>query len=164
VATYASGEQLSSAKANHVGTCIARARRTSVSPGSTSSTDAGVLRLDSIPIRANIIYRIPVYCHPDSTVATDGLRVQIRYRDDGIAAATSDAVLPDAIAFVKIGNPLFFEVDYSVSIDQNLSILLCVARTSGSGTATLYADGVRSTTMRMFACGIDPGDTGVDLP
>ncbi len=163
MATWGSGELFSSAKGNVVGTVASRAERTSISPGSTSSTDAGIVRLDTIPIKANMIYLIMVFCHPDSTVSTDRARVQLRYNISGTATVSSP-VLPGAQGFGPVGAPMMLMTTFSsVSDLPNMSIWAGIARNSGTGTVTAYADGSRNTVVVVVALGVDPGDTGVDL-
>lgn len=164
--TWSSGEEFTSAKGNHVGTMWRRARRTNVSSGSTGS-EVGVLRLDSIPVLGLHCYLIKAFFHPDTTVSTDTIRVQMRYRDDGGSAGTGNSLLPDATSFFKLGDAGYLEATYTAVIDQTLSVLLCVARTAGTGSATLYADsgsgGNRSTLIHVVALGVDPGNTGIPV-
>lgn len=160
--TWTSGELFSSAKGNVVGVGESRAQRTSISSGSTSSTDAGVERVDSIVIKANILYFIVVFCHPDSTVGTDKARVHLRYSTSG-AATVASPVLPSAEGFGPVGAPMVIMAPFSSIVDLTMSLWLGVARNSGTGTVTLYSDGSRNADIYIFAMGVDPGDTGVDL-
>lgn len=161
--TWASGEEFTSDKGNHIGTMWRRYRRGTASTA-TGTSDVGVIRIDSIPIRGLHQYIIKVMCHPDSTTSTDGVRIQVRYRDDGGSATTANSLLPDATMFVKLGDALYFEAYYSTVTDLTLSLLLCVARASGAGNSSLFADsagaGNRSTTLAIVAAGYDPGSVG----
>lgn len=162
--TWGSGELWKSAKGNHVGTVIRRGVRTTTSTGTSGTTSMGVMRIDSIPTKADHIYVFKLMCHPDSTVSTDTVRVDICYQTSGVNATTSDAVLPGSQGFVKLGSPLYIETTFSSAVDfPAMSALLRVTRTAGSGSATLFADGTRTTALVIAALGIDPGDTGVDI-
>lgn len=143
---------------------LGRARRITNSSGSTSTTAVGVLRIDNIAVISGRAITVrSSTLHPTSTVTTDTVRLEIRYTTTGVAATTASAVLPGAQAFELFGNTTTLETTYVAPASQTLSLLLCVAREVGSGTASLFADANRFTEFKIYDDGNDPGDTGVDI-
>lgn len=139
-----------------------RGRRNSVSTGSTGSV-VGVLRLDDLPVKAGQSYTISVMAHPDSTVLTDFLDITLRYSTDGSTPTTSSSVIPGGEAVVRTVSLFSLKFEYVPASDLTLSLLLCVARNSGTGTCTLFADSIRCTEIAVFSSGADVGDTGTDI-
>lgn len=143
---------------------VARAVRTTISTGSTSTTDIPVLSLSNILMLSGQEYSIRTSCLAPNGGATDVARVQIRYNTSGSTASISDPILPGGQGF-GIGNgsgftPLTLDCEYIPGSTQVVSLLLCVARSSGSGTVTLYADGTRTIELKVIANGLSVLDTG----
>lgn len=161
MATWASGEKITSAKLNR-GLILGRARRDSNSSNAASSTEVGVLRLDGLTFKADYLYRISLTCHPASTVSTDVPQTTLRYSTSG-AASTSSTVIPGGRGYSDTANPMTLECFLGLGADSTVSILLTIARNSGSGNNFLFADGTRLTTFVVRGEGIDPGDNGVDI-
>lgn len=146
---------------------LARGRRTTASTGTT--TEVGVIRLDDIPIVGGRLYEISSSTvTPDTGTNGDMTNVRIRYTTDGSTPSTSSTVLPGAIGQVRLddasnGEALVVKTFYAPASDETLSLLLTVGRSSGSGTITLFADGVFETHLVVKDVGVDPGDTGTDI-
>lgn len=145
---------------------MARGRRTTSS--TTTTTIVGVLRLDDIVIKSGYSYRISAACHPNSTVAADQVEPTIRYTIDGSTPDTASSVLPGGHSIARITTasaPVSktIETIYEAASDQTLSLLLCVARTAGTGNAYLYATSTAITEIRVDNSGPNVGDTGVDI-
>ena len=142
---------------------LGRARRITSSSGSASSTAVGVLRIDGIAVVSGRAITVRSgTLHPTSTITTDTIRLEIRVSTAG-AATTASGILPGAQAFELFGNTSIIETTYVPPANQTLSLLLCVARETGSGTASLFADATRFTEFKIYDDGTDPGDTGVDI-
>ncbi len=123
-----------------------------------------MLRLDNKPIVVGQSYSIVCLVHPTSTVTTDNMRVEIRYTTNGTTPTTASPILQGLIGYQSFGPPMCLMAEYVASgSDSLLSLILCVAREAGSGTVSLYADGARTTEMKIYRSGFDVGDTGVDL-
>lgn len=142
------------------GGMIGWGRRTSVSSGSTGAA-VGVLRVN-IPIYNGRQYAIETFCHPNSTVASDTVQVQLRYSTSGNATASSP-ILFNGEAFMPIGNPLYMRSLFQSTVNGTLSVALCVARFAGSGSVSLHADTNRGTDLFLYDEGLTLTDIGVDL-
>jgi hypothetical protein len=143
----------------------ARGNRTTSS--TTTTTEVGVLRLDDIPIYAGRTYRI--WTSPlrlDTSVANDVARANIRYTTDGSTPTTSSTVMTNAqalLANIADGDSVDICIDYSPSADELLSLLLCVARQSGTGNISIIAASTTPINMVVEDIGLDPTDTGTDI-
>lgn len=146
---------------------VARARRLTSSSGTTS--EVGVLRLDDIPIKAGRAYRIYTsQLTPDTDTANDVVTVRIRHTTNGATPTTSSTILPCSNANVRLpdianGESVVISTIYAPAVDETLSLLLCVARTAGSGTVLIFANGGYGIEIFVEDVGEDPGDTGVDI-
>jgi hypothetical protein len=169
---FTSGEVLTAANLNQaVQKLVARGRRTTPSSIANSTTNVAVLRLDDIPIKGGYAYR--VICPGlamRSTVADDVMEVVIRYTTDGSTPTTSSAILPGASArsptLTTGSNSLTTtsETEYVPASDETLSLLMCIARLTGTGNVSLFADGSGYVIdMKVYCDGPDVGDTGTDL-
>ncbi len=149
------------------GTIIGWARRITTSSTNSTSTDIGVLRLDNVAVVSGRSYSIRSNSlNVASTVNNDVVRVSVRYRTDGVAAGITDTFLPGGQGYVNIiasGGTITFDIQYVPSGNQTLSLLLCIARSSGTGATTLFCDSVRVTEIKVLDAGVDVGNTGVNL-
>jgi hypothetical protein len=142
------------------GTLIARANRSTSS--STTITEIGVLRLDSIPIVNGTVYLIksaPMYL-----LSTTGDIVSIRYRGNTAGAATTGSTQISQ-AFQTITNSVqptsaILNVLYTATTTGTLSVLLTVGRSSGSGNTQVFGE---SSFWVEVGSITDPGDTGADI-
>lgn len=142
------------------GTIIARANRTTSS--STTTSEIGVLRLDSIPIVSGVVYKIisaPMYI-----LSTTGDIVNIRFRGNTAGAATTGSTQIGQ-GFQTITNSIqptsaILNIIYPSATTGSLSVLLSVARSSGSGNTQVFGTSEFWVEIGSIA---DPGDTGVDI-
>lgn len=141
------------------GTIIARANRTTDS--STTTTEIGVLRLDSIPIINGFSYQITT--NSIQVQSTTGDIVGIRFRGNTAGAATtaSTELAYEARNTTNSSYPysMVTTVIYNSATTGNLSVLLSVERTNGTGNTKVY--GASSFWVTML--GPTPADTGTDI-
>lgn len=136
-------------------------KRTTASSTATSSTAVGVLRLDSINLKAGQDYTVVTgTLHPTSSVTTDNMRLEIRYSTSG-NATTSSTVLAGLQAFEVYGNTSLLRAKFQCVADVTVSLLLCIARDTGTGNVQVYADGTRITEMEVRHDGPTVANTGV---
>lgn len=146
---------------------IARGRRTSNSTGTT--TEVGVLRIDDIAIASGRLYR--VYTNEigvDSTVATDVIRLNLRYTTDGSTPSTSSTLLTLSQGYqanAAQGEYTSVGAVYVPGSAETLSVLLTVSRAAGTGTviATAGTGAPGPCDLYIEDLGVDPGDVGVDI-
>lgn len=137
---------------------------TTASGVSTSSTAVGVMRLDSISLLSGRAYLISCPAmHPTSTVTTDVMRVEVRGSTSG-TATTASAVIPGLQAYALFGQPMSLETVYQPGSNQTLSLILCIARDSGSGNVTMLADtSGRLSQIFVTDIGLAVSNSAVDL-
>lgn len=144
---------------------VARGVRTTSSATANSTTDVAVLRISGISLVGGLEYRICTNTlAPNSSVGTDVVRIQIHYNISGGNALVTDTVLPGGQVFSP-GNSGGFpssplECEYVPSSTLTLSVLLAVARASGSGNCSLFADGTRTIELKVYSSGTSVADTG----
>jgi hypothetical protein len=149
---------------NKLGQVIARADRITTSTSAASTTDVGVLRLDDVPVSSGRAYQIRYRCNPNSSISTDIIGSQLRYTTDGSTPAVSSTVLAGSTSLSPDGTgTITQETTYTPGSNLNLSLLLCVNRTAGTGNCNLFADGARATSIWIVDGGVDPGDSGTDV-
>jgi len=173
VADILAGQILTAAEialAAKAGVCVGRAERVSNSSSANSTTLVAVLRLDDIAITGGRRYRIetpPLFL--DGSIANDVGQAWIVYTTDGSTPTASSTVLPGGVTQTVIPNISFGEARpiitfYTPAADETLSLLLCVARASGTGVIVIQANGTSTLCeVAVYDAGVDPGDTGVDL-
>lgn len=165
---FSTGEKVTATKLNlelRAGTLVARGNRASSSTGSTSTTDVGVLRIDSVALTAGRAYLVGYTSHiNDTNASNDGTaNVRVRFSTSG-AATTASTVLPGSQLFTREATEGGLHRTILVpGADATYSFMLVFNRSSGTGTITLFADGSRNTDLFVEDCGVDPGDTGVDI-
>ncbi len=171
--TFFSGQKLTAADLNNLLNknsplplgIIARGNRTTSS--TTTTTEQGVLRLDDIPVYAGRTYKIwTTPLQLDTTVANDVVRANIRYTEDGSTPGTSSTVLQWCQSRADDAtNPNTVEItqDYSPAADALLSLILTVARTSGTGNVSILAAATSPICLVVEDLGLDSTDTGTDL-
>lgn len=142
MAEFAAGQRTTASALNRRG--IAKyGRRDSTSGSSTSSAAVGVLRVDNISVMSGRAYVINISAHLNSTVTTDNIRVEVRGSTSG-NATTASGVLT-SVQFFSVPTAKTWRAVYIAPATATLSILLCVARDSGTGSCNLYGDGTRNT-------------------
>jgi hypothetical protein len=138
------------------------------SNSSTTTTEVGVLRVDDIPITGGHRYEIKtnsITLH--STVAADVIRATLRYTTDGSTPSTSSDQLCDA-QIDGISNTTWPPTSiaagtYVPASDETLSVILTVARKTGSGNASLLGDATFPLEILITDLGVDTGDVGTDI-
>lgn len=144
--------------------CVARGRRTTNS--STTTTEVGVLRIDSITVTSGRLYGIFTSALIlASTIANDTLRAIIR-GDTSTTATTSSTQLdmgqlqqpntsaPPGSMIVAL---------YPAAATATLSVLLSVARQTGTGNVQILGASTFPIDMWVVDLGPDPGNTGVSI-
>jgi|WetSurMetagenome_2_1015567.scaffolds.fasta_scaffold10114_4 hypothetical protein len=142
------------------GTIIARAARSTDS--STTTTEVGVLRLDSIPIVNGAFYVIETSSM--YLLSTTGDILNIRFRSNTAGAATTASPQLGQAAQITTNSiqpyTTKLSATYASATTGSLSVLLSITRASGSGNAKVF--GSSEFWVRVGNI-IDPGDTGVDI-
>jgi hypothetical protein len=145
---------------------VKRGRRTTNVTATT--TEAGVLRVDNIPILANYAYKIwtsPLFFV--GSAAADVNAAILRTNTAGVATTASTQLHEVQIQTTNTTHPPIMGsivVPYISAVAQTLSVLLTVARMSGgTGTAALNAGAVGNIELVIECMGLDPGDSGVVL-
>lgn len=144
---------------------LARGKRTTNS--TTTTTEVGVLRLDDVPIQAGRTYLIYTSTLlADSSVANDGVEGLLRYTTDGSTPTTSSTILAQTVDVqtnAAQSTDVAVIASYTPAADETLSVLLTVARTTGTGNVGLL--GAATTPIELFIedKGLDVTDTGVDV-
>lgn len=143
------------------GQLIKRGNRAS-SSSTTTTTEIGVLRVDDIPIMSGVVYLIstsPVYLLGNTN---DTISLRARVSTTG-AAVTTDTQVGNALQLkTDSGQPpsSVFMAHYTAGTTGNLSVLVTVQRTSGSGNAQTFD--AFDLYISAFALA-DPGDSGIDI-
>lgn len=165
--TYRSGvgqfESYKSASTSWVplpGTVIARASRSTDS--STTTSEVGVLRLDSIPIVNGVFYIIQTSSM--YLLSTTGDILNIRFRASTAGSATTGSAQLGQAAQITTNSiqpyTAMLSATYASATTGSLSILLSITRASGSGNAKVFGSSEFWVTVGNIT---DPGDTGVDI-
>jgi len=169
---FQSHERVTATKLNRSlrsGRCIGRARRISSSSIANSATLVPVLRLDDIPMTGQRAYDIKTSTLLlDASVANDVGRIVLTYTTDGSTPTISSSVLPGG-EYTKVlpniavaeGSPLI--TTYVPAADETFSLLMSVARFSGTGNIIILGSATVILEMKIVDMGEDVGDTGVDL-
>lgn len=144
---------------------VARGQR--LSNSTTTTTEVGVMRIDDVPITGGHVYEISTSSLLLGTsVANDFVVARLRYTTDGSTPSTSSTLLTQAGARIEVtasGDYAMVRGVYAPSTDETLSVLLSVARASGTGSVGINYGSVVPIEVYVIDLGEDPGDTGVDL-
>lgn len=147
------------------GTIIARARRTTSS--TASATAQGVLRLDNVSLLSGHVYWIVSgTLNIISTVSGDFCRALFAGDFTGSSATTGSTTLQVAQTFTSgttNASTISLAIAYTPGADQTASILLYTNRLAGTGNVRLISGSVNPIEFAVIDCGVDPGDTGVDI-
>jgi hypothetical protein len=148
---------------------LMRGRRDTAS--TTTTTIVGVLRLDDQAILLGRGYEIAVsgiFC--TSTVNNDRALVSVRHTTDGSTPTTSSTVIPagESYQIVTVGAVTGEDsgtllIYYAPAANQTLSLLVCVARNSGTGSVGMFADGTHKLDISIKDVGAAKTDTGTDI-
>lgn len=148
------------------GTLIARAYRTTSSTATT--TEIGVLQLRVGTLVPGALYRIQTGITDFySTVANDVVRCRFRYTTDGTDATVASTILPGTdmqhrLTGGGVDEQYVMMTDYIAGVGQNLSIILTVGRSAGSGNIQILSSATAPIYYTVMCMATDPGDTGVD--
>lgn len=131
-----------------------------------TGTEVGVLRLDSITVKAGFRYLIMSSSLRLGVVTGETGKASIRYSTTG-SATTSDTVLSSVeanvnTAFTPAQTPAII-TSYTPASSGTLSILLTVYRSGGSGNVTMTGNSAQPIELYVVVAAADPGDTGVDI-
>jgi hypothetical protein len=144
---------------------IARGNRTTSSSSTTS--EAGVLRLDAVPFTAGKVYRL--WTPPmifQSTVANDLINAHIRINTSG-TATTGSAQLTGLVDTANSASgpqrTKGMTALWAPATTGVASILLSVSRDGGTGSVALNASSVYPIDLVIEDCGADPGNTAIVL-
>ncbi len=147
------------------GAVVARTRRTSDSSTSSGSI-VEVARLDGVALLAGYLYEIKADPLSVTSAAGDVFTITLRAATGGSTATgastaiqTVEDVVPSTSAFTGAG----IAVLRPVSADEELSVVLCIIRSSGSGSTKFSASATKPLDLMVICRGVDPGDTGLSL-
>lgn len=132
--------------------------------GSTSTNKSGItskvgiLRLDDIPVKAGLHYRITTNIRPYSTVGSDSYRIEFHYTTDGSTPSTSSPQL-GAGAEQQSHHSMHHWTVYKPSSDQSLSILLTLHRATGTGQFNSNGENLIEIIVECLGTGVN--NTGV---
>lgn len=143
---------------------IARARRTTAT-GNVTTTETGVLRLDSVPLIAGHQYEICTSdINMDTSVANDVGTVRFRIDVTGAAATTTSTQIQqmrNTIDNATDSNVIPMQAFYHPASNETLSVLLTLQRASGTGNIIIFCSSVDILDMQVIDHGVAPSDTGV---
>jgi hypothetical protein len=148
------------------GTVIARHRRTTNS--STTTSEVGVIRLDDIAVasgQALVVWSPPLAM---TSGTSDEVVVRYRYTTDGSTPSTSSAIMPGAESTMRLPNvsyeeSMVMQALYIPASAETLSILMTVARITGTGASGILSSSENPIEMIIQAAGTDPGSTGTNI-
>lgn len=144
---------------------IAYGARTTSSTATT--TEQEVLRVDGVDLKSGKRYEFKTNTvQPVSSVANDYVAIKLRYATGGATATSSSTAL--VVSQLRItgasGNETSQAVaTYAPASDEELSLILTVARVSGSGNVTITGASTNPIELMVIDLGTDPGNTGVSL-
>jgi hypothetical protein len=167
VTAFASGQKLPAAQLSTAGPLpqgtLPRGNR--ITNSSTTTTEVGVERVDSIPIVAGRLYRICTSPLVLSSTANDIVRAIIRISTSG-SATTSSTVLDfvqQPVTNTSFPGSVPLQTLYTAPSTATLSVLLSVSRQSGTGNASILGASTFKIDLWVEDIGVDQGDTGVDI-
>lgn len=148
------------------GVTVARHTRETASTTTTSSTGIGVVS-GSVSMLAGHRYRVALpVCHVTSDTNGDGTMAKITHTTDGSAPTASSPIVKGAQSFgaAHPSAPVTVVGYITPGSDVTFRYLVCVARYSGSGNSSIYADGTRVLDVEIVdTTSIDPGNSGTNV-
>lgn len=168
---FTSDETVSAAKLNQslaAGRIVNRGQRLTSSGNTSGTTLLAVLEVPDTPVKAGRHYQIsssPLYV--DTDVANDVVRCLLTYTTDGSTPTVASAQLLGSAMNKRLASAadpehIILDTIYVPSVDETLSILLCVGRSTGTGIERIIADSLQTISIRIYDCGVDTGDMGID--
>lgn len=147
-------------------TVIARANRTTSSSATTS--EVGVFSLRVGTLVSGAIYKIQTgLIDFYSTVANDVVEVKFRYTTDGSDATVASTFLSGSgmqhrLTGAGVDEQHTMTVYYIPGAGVNLSLMMTVRRSAGSGNVQILASATAPIGFIVECMATDPGDTSVD--
>lgn len=166
ITEYAVGDIVTADRLNqsHPLGCIARGRRTTAT-GNVTTTETGVLRIDSVPLIGGNVYKIAVSdINMDTSVANDVGTVRFRIDTTGAAATITSTQVQqwrNTIDSAADSNVLPAQFFYHPASNETLSVLMSLIRASGTGNIIVFCSSVDILDMEVIDLGVAPADTGV---
>jgi len=163
--TFAAGEKLLASKLNALpkGIIAYRIRTTSTT---AQANEHGVIRFDDIPVEAGRLYRIRGKGQGDVATATDVIRWNLRFTEDGNQPTTASpvhnldqGVVPNA----AVSESNYVERLYVPASNLNYSVLLTISRPTGASNFSAIGSASQTIELSIEDMGADPGMTGVDV-
>lgn len=142
---------------------IARARRTS-STGNITTTETGVLRLDSVPVVSGRAYKIVTNgINMDTDTSNDVGTVRFRVNTAGTATTSSTLInsFRNTIDNNSQSNVVSAIGMFIAGSTGNASFLMSLVRQAGSGNLIIFCDATNYLDMWVEDMGVAPSDTGV---
>lgn len=131
-----------------------------------SGTEVGVIRLDAVPLITGRRYLFMTSSLELQTVSGETGKASFRINTAGTATTSSTLVVGATgnanTAFSPTQGPVVC-ASYNPAASGNVSLLLTLTRTGGSGNVVLNASATQPIEIYVFDCGADPGDTGIDI-
>lgn len=132
-----------------------------------TTTIVGVLRLDDYPVYAGRAYDLYTSNLRITGGANDGVTCTLRITTDGSTPTTASTAIATGSAqctSASVFENVILHRTYQPSSDETLSILLCVARTTGAaGNASIGGDATYPIQVKIKDVGESVTDTGVDI-
>jgi hypothetical protein len=147
------------------GQLIRRYRRTTSS--STTTSEVGVLRIDSITIPAGQAVEFSTPQLACTSATNDVIAVRLRYNTAG-NATTASPIMPAAEATGGVTNTSYEEsrsvrAVYIPSVSETISVLLSIARITGAGATGILASADNPIDIYAITLGYDPGSVGTNI-
>jgi hypothetical protein len=147
------------------GEIIARYRRTTNS--STTTSEVGVIRIDSVALKAGQSIRVRTSNLWLTSGTGDPVRCYVKYSTSG-NATTSSTAMEGGSCGTTIGSTSYDETQridtiYIVPSDATYSFILTIARPAGSGSAGILASADKIIELSIEGLGIDPGSSGTSI-
>jgi hypothetical protein len=143
---------------------IARGRRTTAT-GTVTTTETGVVRLDSVPLIGGHAYEFALSdVNVDTSVANDVAAVRFRIDVTGASAtiaSTQIQQLRQTIDNATDSNVLPGQAFYHPASDETLSLLISLIRVSGTGNVIVFCSSTDILDLHIIDHGVAPSDTGV---
>ena len=160
----AAGDPIESSDVNELYLHKRGARSTDSSPTS-GTTEVGVIRIDNCDFKAGKAYMVcSGNLRPDLTVATDRVKVNLRYSSAGAATNSSGEI--GRVESATVGDlnslPPVMGMIYPTADEPTASVRMSIVRPTGTGTFFLEADPTHGIQIFIHCLGDDPGDTGTD--
>lgn len=143
---------------------VARGRRTTAT-GTVTTTETGVLRLDSVPLIGGHQYEICTSnINVDTSVANDVGTVRMRIDVTGASAgiaSTQIAQIRQTQDSAADSNIVPMQAFYHPASDETLSVVITLIRAAGTGNLIVFCSSVDILDMQVIDHGVAPSDTGV---